>query len=75
MGGAFQLLRSNDLIWSRAIRSYLLGEPATLNDLMAWNADGTRMPARMHIEYLRSCSSTTTWPRAVRRGRPAAGPG
>jgi polyhydroxyalkanoate synthase len=54
MGGAFQMLRSNDLVWSHAIRDYLLGEHETPNDLMAWDADGTRMPARMHIEYLRS---------------------
>jgi polyhydroxyalkanoate synthase subunit PhaC len=53
MGGAFQMLRSNDLIWSHAIRDYLLGEHDTPNDLMAWNADGTRLPARMHIEYLK----------------------
>ncbi|MEX6508403.1 PHA/PHB synthase family protein [Jiella sp. M17.18] len=54
MAGAFQLLRSNDLIWSRLVRSYLLGEREHPNDLMTWNADGTRMPARMHAEYLRS---------------------
>ena len=54
MGGAFQLLRSNDLIWSRMVRDYLMGERAPMNDLMAWNADGTRMPYRMHAEYLRS---------------------
>ncbi len=54
MGGAFQMLRSNDLIWSHAIRDYMLGEHETPNDLMAWDADGTRLPARMHIEYLRS---------------------
>jgi polyhydroxyalkanoate synthase len=53
MGGAFQMLRSNDLVWSHAIRDYLLGEQPASNDLMAWNADGTRLPARMHIEYLR----------------------
>jgi len=53
MGGAFQMLRSNDLVWSHAIRDYLLGEQPSPNDLMAWNADGTRLPARMHIEYLR----------------------
>jgi polyhydroxyalkanoate synthase len=53
MGGAFQMLQSNDLIWSHAIRSYLLGERQAPFDLMAWNADGTRLPARMHIEYLR----------------------
>ena len=52
MAGAFQLLRSNDLVWSRAVRSYLIGEREYPNDLMAWNADGTRMPARMRSEYL-----------------------
>jgi polyhydroxyalkanoate synthase len=53
MGGAFQMLRSNDLVWSHAIRDYLLGEQVEASDLMAWNSDGTRLPARMHIEYLR----------------------
>ncbi len=53
MAGAFQLLRSNDLIWSRVIRHYLLGERTHDNPLLAWNADATRMPARMHSEYLR----------------------
>ena len=53
MAGAFQLLRSNDLIWSRRLNHYLLGLPETHNDLMAWNADATRMPYRMHSEYLR----------------------
>ena len=53
MAGAFQLLRSNDLIWSRVVREYLMGERQPLSDLMAWNADATRMPYRMHSEYLR----------------------
>jgi len=53
MAGAFQLLRSNDLIWSRLIHEYLLGERQPMNDLMAWNTDLTRMPYRMHSEYLR----------------------
>jgi polyhydroxyalkanoate synthase len=53
MGGAFQMLQSNDLVWSHAIRSYLLGEQDDPFDLMAWDADGTRLPACMHIEYLR----------------------
>jgi len=53
MAGAFQLLRSNDLIWSRLVREYLMGERSGMIDLMAWNADTTRMPYRMHSEYLR----------------------
>ena len=53
MAGAFQMLNSRDLIWSRRVREYLLGERQTFNDLMAWNADVTRMPYRMHSEYLR----------------------
>jgi len=52
MAGAFQLLRSNDLIWSRAVRDYLMGERTPMNALMAWNADATRMPYRMHSQYL-----------------------
>ena len=53
MSSAFQLLRAADLIWSRMIREYLLGEDETYNDLMAWNADQTRLPYKMHSEYLR----------------------
>ncbi len=53
MSGAFQLLRSNDLVWSRMVRDYLMGERRPMIDLMAWNADSTRLPYRMHSEYLR----------------------
>jgi polyhydroxyalkanoate synthase len=53
MGGAFQLLRTYDLLWSPAIGAYVRGERAGMNDLMAWNADGTRMAYRMHSDYLR----------------------
>ena len=41
-----------DLIWSRLVQQYLLGEREPMNDLMAWNQDATRMPYRMHTEYL-----------------------
>ncbi|HTW35760.1 MAG TPA: alpha/beta fold hydrolase [Rhizomicrobium sp.] len=54
MTGAFQLLRSKDLIWSRSVHEYLMGEREPMADLMAWNADATRMPYKMHSEYLRS---------------------
>ncbi len=53
MAGTFQVLRSRDLIWSRMVREYMLGEREHPNDLMVWNADTTRMPYRMHSEYLR----------------------
>jgi polyhydroxyalkanoate synthase len=52
MSGAFQILRSNDLIWSRVVYDYLLGKRRPMVDFMAWNADATRMPYRMHSEYL-----------------------
>ncbi len=52
MGAAFALLRSSDLIWAPAIKKYVRGQKESMIDLMAWNADGTRMPARMHSEYL-----------------------
>ena len=72
MAGAFQLLRSNDLIWSRMVREYLLGEREEMTDLMAWNADGTRLPYRMHSEYLRQLFLQQRSGRgAVSRGRPA----
>ncbi len=53
MAGTFQMLHSNDLIWSRIVGEYMTGERAPMIDLMAWNADATRMPYRMHSEYLR----------------------
>ncbi len=53
MAGAFQLLRSNDLIWSKLVHDYLMGERAPMSDMMAWNADATRMPYKMHSAYLR----------------------
>lgn len=53
MAGTFQLLRSNDLIWSRMVRTYLMGEREPMTDLNAWNDDATRMAYRQHSEYLR----------------------
>ena len=53
MAGAFQMLRSHDLFWSGMIREYLMGKRDPMIDLMAWNADATRLPHRMHSEYLR----------------------
>ncbi len=52
MAGAFQLLRPNDLIYSRLLHEYFFGVREDKNDLMAWNDDATRMPYRMHSEYL-----------------------
>ncbi|MCP5208326.1 MAG: alpha/beta fold hydrolase [Hahellaceae bacterium] len=54
MAGAFTMLRSKDLLWSRIIHEYMMGEKPGMNDLMSWNADTTRMPYRMHSLYLRS---------------------
>ena len=53
MTGSFQLLNSRDLIWSKIMREYQLGTRNSPNDLMSWNADTTRMPYRMHSEYLK----------------------
>jgi polyhydroxyalkanoate synthase len=53
MGAAFSMLRSRDLLWTPAVNTYIRGKRDEPNDLMAWNADGTRMPCRMHSEYLR----------------------
>ena len=51
--GGFQLLKSTDLIWSKMVREYFLGKRAPMFDLMAWNADTTRMPYRQHSELIR----------------------
>ena len=52
MGGSFVYLASRGLLWGRNTRRYLLGEDDASFDLMSWNADTTRLPARMHSEYL-----------------------
>jgi polyhydroxyalkanoate synthase len=53
MAGAFQLINSKDLVWSKLVHEYLMGARTPMNALRAWNADATRLPARMHGEYLR----------------------
>jgi len=53
MGGAFAALRAPDLLWQPLLRRYCLGEEGSGFDIMAWNADGTRMPYKMHSDYLR----------------------
>jgi polyhydroxyalkanoate synthase len=52
MAASFEFLHSRELVWTRRMREYLMGEREQRTDLMAWNADTTRMPARMHHEYL-----------------------
>ncbi len=52
MGAAFQMLRPRELIWQPLLQNYVKGNREPMIDLMAWNADGTRMPHRMHTEYL-----------------------
>ncbi|MBV8688885.1 MAG: class I poly(R)-hydroxyalkanoic acid synthase [Candidatus Eremiobacteraeota bacterium] len=54
MSDSFNMLRSNDLIWSVAVNRYLLGKDAPAFDLLYWNSDSTRMPAAMHSYYLRN---------------------
>jgi polyhydroxyalkanoate synthase len=52
MAGSFQFLHSRELVWTRRMHEYLMGEREQRTDLMAWNADTTRLPARMYHEYM-----------------------
>jgi len=54
MASTFNMLRSNDLVWSFVINNYLMGKDPFPFDLLYWNSDSTRMPARMHSYYLRN---------------------
>jgi polyhydroxyalkanoate synthase len=55
MSRTFDFMRANDLIWSYVASSWLMGEDPPAFDILAWNDDGTRMPAAMHSFYLRAC--------------------
>jgi polyhydroxyalkanoate synthase len=55
MMGIFTFMRSSDLVWHYAVNNWLMGEEPQPFDILAWNADSTRMPANMHAFYLRSC--------------------
>jgi polyhydroxyalkanoate synthase len=71
MATAFNLLRSNDLIWPYVVNDYLKGKEPLPFDLLYWNADATRMPAANHSFYLRNCylENNLTRGRATIAGR------
>jgi len=54
MAGTFDILRANDLIFNYVVSNWLMGQPPPAFDILAWNADSTRMPAAMHAFYLRN---------------------
>ena len=65
MATAFNMLRSNDLIWPYVINNYLRGKAPLPFDLLYWNSDSTRMPAANHAFYLRHCY----WENSLTRGK------
>ncbi len=54
MAGTFDILRANDLIFNYVVSNWLMGQKPPAFDILAWNADSTRMPAAMHAFYLRN---------------------
>ena len=54
MAGTFDVLRANDLIFNYVVSNWLMGQNPPAFDILAWNADSTRLPAAMHSFYLRS---------------------
>ncbi|MFS8041126.1 class I poly(R)-hydroxyalkanoic acid synthase [Xanthobacter sp. AM33] len=65
MASAFNLLRSNDLIWPYVVNNYMKGKAPFPFDLLFWNADSTRMPAANHSYYLRNCYLTNNIARGL----------
>jgi len=55
MAHTFDAMRANDLVFSYVVNNWLLGKPPPAFDLLVWNKDSTRMPAKMHSQYLRAC--------------------
>jgi len=55
MSGTFDWLRGNDFVWNYVVTNLYMGRKPPAFDILAWNSDGTRMPATMHSQYLRSC--------------------
>jgi polyhydroxyalkanoate synthase len=65
MGKTFSYLRSNDLIYGPAIKSYMLGEAPPAFDLLHWNGDGTNLPGKMALEYIRELCHLNGYARGV----------
>ncbi|MCI0633104.1 MAG: alpha/beta fold hydrolase [Actinobacteria bacterium] len=55
VSGPFTLMKSNDLVWRYVVSSWQMGKRPEPFDILAWNADATRLPGKMHLEYLRAC--------------------